>query len=677
MSTSGLIAAKKRIENAVKKYDIPTDSKPTFVDSCKNGAILLSLLQSRLNWTNSVFARYKMDPVQQPKRTTASRKKWPQMRCLGTCDLELGAHLFEQTIFYEAIRTESWEAIAKKEGLLEKDATETQEDTLMYRDIVFELRELPNERFIFPKDTIVDSMPLNTDAYVMHASFVIPIDVDTSEDFFMSSKDKIMKYGHLSQLACIKQYLESNPAPVKEPTRQSLYEPINIRLTNANQITVDTITNFVNLPSQVKKDMKEKSKLFPKRSYIKISLPQEDAQSIEMQDLVRKASNIPDIATGPIQAEKKRNEILNAIKLGKRQRDEKFEAELPKYKQTNAKEDGSHKCAYCSTRTTVMWRAGPGGHGTLCNSCGIQWKRGDILKDAPVISIEEERKQAAERREKEKAAEALEFDKSEKENKKYKKSDRHHMSFGSESLGVFAVKLLQQRTREGRYSMPPSLATPITYTPTHVEPIPSVKKIASNNPKPIAAMGSSQGPEPSLPSLTPPLPPPPPSQMPQTLQPSPTPPPQAAVSSQDQSKPPPPPLSLYNPKGIPLPTLSIDFVGHMQFSHPNCGITLLDSHFSMRLSQEGHEQTLIEIEKKDLMNADFEVVTEGEKPVVREVLRMKVMPEDTKSITTFNQTIPISKEHPIQIRFLEKLDPSGGAVVKRILQRWLVTVPQQ
>ena len=141
------------------------------------------------------------------------------MRYLGTCDLEIGAHLFEQTIFYEAIRTETWRSIAEKQGLhvpekkttqvmpdaeLLPDASpallesgseeppqneeeqnepkemssieegrqietnqseEEEEEKLVYMDIVFELREFPNERFVFPKETIVEAIPLSSTEY--------------------------------------------------------------------------------------------------------------------------------------------------------------------------------------------------------------------------------------------------------------------------------------------------------------------------------------------------------------------------------------------------------------------------------------------------------------------------------------------------------------------------------
>lgn len=68
-------------------------------------------------------------------------------------------------------------------------------------------------------------------------------------------------------------------------------------------------------------------KLFSKRPFLKLDLTNDPTATAEINDLVKKATTVPDISAGPIQAEKKRNEILNAIKLGKRLRDEKFEAE--------------------------------------------------------------------------------------------------------------------------------------------------------------------------------------------------------------------------------------------------------------------------------------------------------------------------------------------------------------
>eukprot|EP00002_Diphylleia_rotans_P017294 TRINITY_DN3358_c0_g1_i1.p1 TRINITY_DN3358_c0_g1~~TRINITY_DN3358_c0_g1_i1.p1 ORF type:complete len:655 (-),score=113.58 TRINITY_DN3358_c0_g1_i1:874-2838(-) len=36
------------------------------------------------------------------------------------------------------------------------------------------------------------------------------------------------------------------------------------------------------------------------------------------------------------------------------------------------------RCGHCNTSNTVLWRQGPDGKGTLCNACGVRWKRGII-----------------------------------------------------------------------------------------------------------------------------------------------------------------------------------------------------------------------------------------------------------------------------------------------------------
>ncbi|ORX83364.1 hypothetical protein BCR32DRAFT_267026 [Anaeromyces robustus] len=40
-------------------------------------------------------------------------------------------------------------------------------------------------------------------------------------------------------------------------------------------------------------------------------------------------------------------------------------------------------CAYCGCNTTPIWRRGPEGTGTLCNACGVKWKSGKILTNDP------------------------------------------------------------------------------------------------------------------------------------------------------------------------------------------------------------------------------------------------------------------------------------------------------
>lgn len=270
---------------------------------------------------------------------------------------------------------------------------------------------------------------------------------------------------------------------------------------------------------------------------------------------------------------------------------------MPKNKYSNnvAKEDGLLKCAYCSTRYTAMWRPGPSGHGTLCNSCGIQWKRGEILKGAPVISPQEEKRLLKEKKERERLNELVEL---EKEQKKI---------------------------------------------PKKVEDVP--KKVAAPKVK-----VKSNIPEPKKIEETPPS--------------------ESTIQAQPQQN---NSFFLYSQGGIPLPTLSIDFGGLVTFSHPNCAVTLLDGHFHIRLCVTTGEQSLINLDKSDLADAQFEISQQGEQSAQREILTMTISPL-SRSIQIHQQLL--FPQQPITIQFLEKIDPSGGAVVKRILQRWLVTIPQ-
>jgi hypothetical protein len=89
------------------------------------------------------------------------------MEYLGTCCLELGAHVFEQTSFYKVTRSESWASIAKSQGLnVPEDQVDTNEQ-LTFVDVVFELKEVTNERFMFPKSAILDSILVDDEQYMV------------------------------------------------------------------------------------------------------------------------------------------------------------------------------------------------------------------------------------------------------------------------------------------------------------------------------------------------------------------------------------------------------------------------------------------------------------------------------------------------------------------------------
>lgn len=131
--------------------------------------------------------------------------------------------------------------------------------------------------------------------------------------------------------------------------------------------------------------------------------------------------------------------------------------------------------------------------------------------------------------------------------------------------------------------------------------------------------------------------------------------------------------SLFSSAGVPLPTLSIQFTTpSLLFVHPHCGVTLVGDKFAIRLTKDGSNATM-DISKRLLQNTKFEVVKE--EPSKREVLIMKCVLGGGEPINRFgiDLLVPDDESHSMSIRFLEKLDPNGGAVVQRILERWLVT----
>ncbi|KAI8143187.1 hypothetical protein BJV82DRAFT_611703 [Fennellomyces sp. T-0311] len=577
MSSSALQTAKKRVETNLRNVNLPSDIEPSSGSETKNGPLLISLLQSRLNWCNSVFAKYRHDTIQQPRRTNNMRKKWPNMRFVGSCTVQLGAHIFPETSFYEAVRSEPWSQLAKEAGL-EGEAIDDQEPPpgthkdCTYTNLVMEFKENPGDRFLFPDQVIVEVTSYDT-PFQLTGSFLLPL--EENNDFFRDPKEKLALWGHQSSSEAIRTFASQLEKPKEEEVQKVTYQPANIRLSNVDGSLLHMVLTTHKAPEIVREKMMAKLKTLPTRSYLRYH----SALDKSITELLQKALTVPEVVHGPVTAEKKRNELLNAVQLGKRPR---ADEETPKVKHMHVKDDGLRKCAYCSAKTTAMWRAGPGGSGTLCNGCGILWKQGKILKGAAVISKEEEKKRAREERERRQEEEEVE---------RARQQESQSRKASSSKIGQYAAQILQQQQP--------------------IEPKPEIK------------------PAPSL---------------------------------------------YHNPAGIPLPTLSIDFGSPFLFIHPACSVTLVESFFSIRLIKDGFPPAVMMINKIQLRNAKFDVVQEN--GLQREVLIMKIQPEDGPVIHHFNTDllVPGDKSKSMTIRFLEKLD-SSGAIVKRILEKWLITPP--
>jgi hypothetical protein len=319
-----------------------------------------------------------------------------------------------------------------------------------------------------------------------------------------------------------------------------------------------------------------------------------------------------------------------------------------------------------------MWRPGPNGQGTLCNACGLQWKNGDILKDAPVISPEEEKQLLKEKKEREKILAKLEEEKQDREKQKNQvKLEKHasdatletrkHQSNSSSSS--VASKPKNKQSQKQPHSV--SAAVKTTQKPNTTEQTSTATNVNKNSttaPKtattstaPAAASTATKNTT-IAPATTA-------TSSSSTSQPQPIYPAPAAQQQQQQSIP-----LLYSAKGIPLPTLSVDFNSQTSFSHPRCGVTLLDHHFSLRLSSEPPNQTTINFTKLELRDCVFEVLEQETLP--REILKMSIRP-NKNVYDIYGTKVQVGKDNPVNIQFLEKIDPNGGAVVKRILERWI------
>ncbi|KAF7724321.1 hypothetical protein EC973_001167 [Apophysomyces ossiformis] len=649
-------------------------------------------------------------------------------------------------------------------------------DNLVFTDVVIEFKEVPNERFLFPKDVILELISMQA-PFELYASFLLPLDPSAADDFFIDPKTKMEKWGAKSSLALVRKFAAEaeNKKPGKEAPKVAEKEeavslPANMRMIDVNGDILKALVAIITKPEIVREKMMKRMEIQPTKSILKLhSLPDSNDRAIE--DMLSKVYSIPEIVTGPVSAEKKRNETINAIKLGKRPRTE--ETEVPKSKHANIKDDGLRRCHYCSTKRTTMWRPGPAGSGTLCNGCGLLWKQEKILKGAPVLTKDEERQSRKEQRakelllleEQERERQRQEWEKQRAAEKAKLEGARQNQSLSSPrttataatttttttttnsspdgarketsskgsnasraNIGYFAAQFLQQQHQQQQTVSPPRGRTPVHGSPSSSLPSAAAPTIFVNvqAPVPTTANGSNTKPIPA--------PPPPPTTTTTTtrpdIQPQHASPPQALTQQSQQPVPtlapypasaptpaaaslapasssplraptssiapaasaPPvaasstpvpssssssssssaPPLSLYSSAGIPLPTLSIDF-GQIAFAHPNCGVTLVEGFFSIRLCKDGFGPSTVDIDKAHLQNSQFEIITEGH--LGREVLIMTCFPSGGQVENRFNTTLIKPNDYRMKIHFLEKLDPSGGAVVKRILQRWLSTVP--
>lgn len=193
------------------------------------------------------------------------------MNYIGTYTLHLGPHVFPHTAFYEAVRQETWADVGVAAGVIQPMSkpepvdpppltdvasdvpmaeasqmsvhTDYSEESgsqttvlesaeppstamvsstvpkLTYYDIVFEFKEVPNERFVLPKNAIaecisdqhevksvilrfvlvVTATTLTDFTLQVLVSFILPLDPVSEEDYFKEPMEKIALWGTSSE----------------------------------------------------------------------------------------------------------------------------------------------------------------------------------------------------------------------------------------------------------------------------------------------------------------------------------------------------------------------------------------------------------------------------------------------------------------------------------------------
>ncbi|KAI8096466.1 uncharacterized protein BX664DRAFT_258642 [Halteromyces radiatus] len=712
MSSSAISAAKRRTEIALKNYKIPTTSERSDQYDSKNHQILLSLLQSRINWSTNVFVKYRPDPQQQPKRNPVIRRRYPKMRELGQATLALGPHFFYETSFYEAIRSDSWVTLGKAanvEGIdqyekslnqddNQRDATtngtapsnrdadeiiapklptdtdtdmndktvngttldqttdenttaiiedegKTSQDQVTTTDIVIEFKDQPSERYLFPKDIIMQVLEDSSSAI---CSFMLPLDRTDADCFFWNAKQKIDYFGDQSTIPEIQKMAAKKDVPASPISTTNLkeqdHQPVNIRLLDASSTIINAIQSTVHPPEIVREKLIKKMQKVPTRTYLDYNISKTEQQS--MGDLIQRVHTQPDIISGPIAAEKKRNEIGLAIKLGKRPESDQHEAEPPKTKQhIPGKEDEFRKCVYCSTRHTVMWRHGPAGEGTLCNGCGILWLQGKILKGAPVITKEEEKQRIRERWQNE----CRRREQEEWVSKQRRIKEEKEAALREEQEAAHRMEICMRIKKKRALASQKSTLSSADLSPS----LPPSTESSQSTTLPMSSEDSLVSPSSSSSTAI-------------------------APASSTTSSSTAPSYHIFNLPQIPLPTLSIEFT-HTMFSHPNCTVSLShQKHFSVQLTK-GDSSIHLNIPKQALANAKFEILGQVDS-AGRDILLMSCQPDDVglgqdTPLDAFDEILynPRDDQRKMNIRFLEKIDASGGPVVKKILECWLAT----
>ncbi|KAG0092883.1 hypothetical protein BGZ93_008122 [Podila epicladia] len=227
--------------------------------------------------------------------------------------------------------------------------------------VIFEFKENPGVRWLFPSETSLELTPAEDNE---------PAKISSS--FYLTTHDD-------------RKPPSDGTSP--SPTKTSSQATTMVILQATNELW-EGLDRSVLDSSLVYRSMMEKMRHIPVRSYIRYTLPvtftNEDLAPMGLWKLPdNKVVTIKSLQppkrrsepNGGRQSKPKRSKpVHEAPVVVKPSKKIMVPTPIPKQIVNKPSEDG-RACHYCGTRDTPMWRRGPDGTKTLCNSCGISWKR--------------------------------------------------------------------------------------------------------------------------------------------------------------------------------------------------------------------------------------------------------------------------------------------------------------
>lgn len=237
-------------------------------------------------------------------------------------------------------KSEATEVLNEDDPALNELKAET--DVNAKRDVIFEFRENINDRWLFPEDAILEA-----------TTMAEPFDLVAS--FYLPSDNKSL------------------------PTQANPHQAVTMHLSAVTERMWRSLQRATNDVDVVCSSFKDKMRYIPNRVYLQYRTPTDVPAPLE--DLLNERA--------ARQAAGKDDSSIAYHTLPKR-KSEDAPTQRVKRAKSDGKPDDPKKCAYCGNKNSPMWRRGPDGPGTLCNSCGVKWKHGKVYNGEDEAQISED-----------------------------------------------------------------------------------------------------------------------------------------------------------------------------------------------------------------------------------------------------------------------------------------------